>query len=106
MTGASSSSASSIRSSDASEYSTPWPAWITPPAATPDAPPRGPGRGHLDRPVRVDQGLGHLLAHDVGGDLDHGRARAPHAHQADGPAHDIRDLAAHGDGLDGLGDGR
>ena len=29
MTGAWSSSASSIRSSDASAYSTPWPAWIT-----------------------------------------------------------------------------
>ncbi len=63
----------------------------------------GAGRRHLDRPVRLDQGVGHVLVQDVGGDLDHRRARAAHAHHADGPAHDVRDLSAHGDGLDGLG---
>ena len=63
----------------------------------------GAGGGHLDRAVRVDQCVGHLLVHEVGGDLDHDRPRPAHAHQADGPAHDVGDLTAQGDGLDGLG---
>src|SRR6202022_1060157 len=88
MTGAWSSSASSTRSSDASAYSTPWPAWITGRRASRST----RGAVSTSRPVGVDQGVGHLLVHEVGGDLDHHRAGAAHAHQADGPAHDVRDL--------------
>jgi hypothetical protein len=60
------------------------------------------GRG-LDRPVRLDQRVGHLLAHDVRGDLDHHRAGAPHAHEADRSPHDVGHLPGGCDGLDGLG---
>jgi hypothetical protein len=65
----------------------------------------GAGARGLDRAIRVDQGVGRLLVHDVGGDLHHRRARTAHAHEADRPAHDLADLAALGDGLHALGDG-
>jgi len=65
----------------------------------------GARAGDLDRAVRVGQRVGHLLVHDVGGDLHHRRARAAHAHETDRPAHDVTHLTALGDGLHALGDG-
>jgi hypothetical protein len=62
------------------------------------------GRGP-DGSVCVDQGVGDLLTREVGGNLDHRGPRTPGAHEADGPPHDIGDLAARIDRLDRLRDG-